>query len=141
MHSNCIWTDFRTTTCKCIIRSKNTLSVTGSDGVVAPSSTIFRLHPTLPASPIASVIDVFMAAWALLLLHILIDANSCVYAPLNITGSDFQLPYTRWANQWGASHYGCVVVHLSAMHCARKHDLSKWPGDSAQQGRWGGVVP
>lgn len=98
------------------------------------------LPPTLPVISIASFIDVFMVALSTL-LHILIDGNSSMYAPLSITGSDFQLPYTRWANQWGASHYGSVVVHLSAMHCARKHDLSKWPGDSAQQGRWGGSRP
>jgi hypothetical protein len=39
-----------------------------------------------------------------------------------------------------AAIMGNVVVHLSALHCAGKHDLSKWPGDSAQQGRWGEVV-
>lgn len=65
---------------------------------------------------------------------VLIDGNSCLYAPLSIAGSDFHPPFARWANQWGASHYGLVVVHLSAVHCAGKHDLSEWPGDSAQQG-------
>lgn len=64
-----------------------------------------------------------------------------MYAPLSIIGSDFQLPYTRWLNQWGASHYAGVVVHFSALYCARKHDLSEWPRDFAQQGHWGGVAP
>lgn len=69
------------------------------------------------------------------------DGNSGAHAPPSIAGSDFQIPYTRWEYQWGAGHNGGVVVHLSAVQCARKHDLSEWPGISTQQGHQGGVAP
>lgn len=67
--------------------------------------------------------------------------NSGTHASPSIAGSDFQIPFTRWETLQGAAHNGGVVVHLSAVQCARKHDLSEWPGISAQQGRRGGVPP
>lgn len=68
------------------------------------------------------------------------DGNNGTHALLSIAGSDFQIPFTRWETLWGASHNGGVVVHLSAMQGARKHDLFEWPGISAQQGPRGGVA-
>lgn len=94
--------------------------------------------------PFASFTDAFMDAMGSLALSRLNSRsvyNRSVYALLGIAGSDFHPHNTRWANQWGAGHNGSVVLYRSAMLCARKHDLSKWPGDFTQQGRWGGVAP